>query len=290
MTTPTHQSEGEPAEPQEMEELAEPQEMEPAAKPSVSDWRLPSNNHKLPSYIKQKFRLKAFLLLTVQFAVVFVIVIMMKMVDESTDEALSNYVSEAPTAAMLFAGFPTLVSLLVLQFMSRTHPINYALLIVATLLLGIFWGVAGLIRMVPLNVHYLLTGTPMVALPAAAGFFVLLSRILTSARQSVVLSLLLGWVVGSVSTVAFGMAFLDVSADCAWIAAVGTLVLFTLLILTVGNTLVRCNPDDFLKIVIAADSVLLVVGAPLFFFLFWVNICHEGGDDEQERGMGVEPS
>merc|ERR1712087_448620 len=150
-----------------------------------------------------------------------------------------------------------------LHFMKDLYPLNYALLGLTTLLVGVFWGLN------PIDfgawLHFQVIGILMIAMIVST----VLAAVLTTEKvrpwQGLLVSHLAGWSVGATIDVVIVLHFGLSSLAWAMTAVVATLVLLVgVLLLDSGQLLVRGNPDDFLTVIITMDSALLVVSMPIF--------------------------
>jgi len=225
----------------------------------ISSWRLPSQGNKLPAYVRRSFRLKTFGLLSVQLMAVLSV---MLLVDSSGSYMQLN----AAWSKVVFAGLglATTTALAVLVGCRERYPDNYVLLALVTVLVGLYWGMGYSVFSsgFHLQVAGILTVTTCTATALMAGL-----PLHDHGPSTFVGPLLVGWLVGSVSDLVLAPS-LGKPLLTAVLAALTALFLLVFLVLSVGTRLVSCNPDDFMRVIIAMDSTLLVVvSIPLFFII-----------------------
>jgi len=188
---------------------------------------------------------------------------------------------------MAVIGFITIGAMTYLQYKHDSYPINYVLLAVVTLLVGAFWAVAALFlaKLDPTfkELPYLLIGTSALALGFAAIFVTVLPMCCTIRdRFLVITTLCLGWLVAA-GLVASTKWWWGIPLECILIAIGATILLFLGLWLHAGQLLEDCNPDDFASVIIASDSVLLVVCLPCYIFALFLFNCFKEPEEEEQR-------
>lgn len=228
----------------------------------ASAWRWPQRPGELPLYVQRNFRLKTFGLITVQLALVFG---EMALVHWLFRHKL-GFETAAEGGQMLFyaLGALTLFVILWLHFLKDWYPVNYVLLLITTVLVGLFWGLSP-ITIGGQYLHFQVIGILVVAMAVSTGASALLTTEKVSPWHTIMASHLLGWAVGASADVVIVMHFGLSSLTWTIVAVVLTLFLLTgVLLLDAGSLLVKCNPDDFMRVIVAMDSALLVVSMPVF--------------------------
>lgn len=220
---------------------------------------MPSEIGKLPKYIQSSFRAKTFSLLTLQFAVVFV---EMMVVESFIPEGKKSLRSAVWQYLFLSLGGAVLLSICLLYGYRNSYPKNYILLVAVTISVGAFWGVTSIIddRRLHNQLIAIMGITMFVATPVSMVF----TKKMLNPWHAVIGSLLVGWLTGSATVMWFEHGFdhsrspevsLMWSMAAMWVA----LLLLVTVLFDVGHLLVRCDPDDFLRVIIATNSTLLVV-------------------------------
>jgi len=198
-------------------------------------------------------------LISVQLAVVFAMMLLVHVL------VRSHFSTASEEGQMLFYGLGavTLFLILWLHFLKDNYPINYVLLVFTTLLVGLFWGLTPF--MFGYHLHFQVIGILVVAMMVSTIAAGLLTREKADPWRVLLVSQFVGWLAGSFADV-FVMTYLGMST-VAW-TMVAVMIALTLLIgvllLDAGHLLVKCNPDDFMRVVVAMDSALLVVSMPIF--------------------------
>jgi FtsH-binding integral membrane protein len=245
-------------------------------------WRLPSQPGKLPSYVQSSFRVKTFGLLSAQLAIVLVVMVLVDIVTPSGRPWRVSFGSRLTFWVVCMA---TLAVLLGLHFMRDVYPANYVLLAIVTLLQGLSWGLS--FSILPEQLHFQLMGTLFVAVLVTTFASAALSQ--TALRKKpwtlIASALLVGWVVGTAADIAVAALISDISMTWAIIAAAIAFGLLLVLLGDAGRLLVRCDPDDVMKVIVAMDSALLVVvSIPIFI----VSECCLHAEDWAAAEAGVE--
>jgi len=257
---------------------------------AMSRWRWPQAPGELPLYVQRNFRLKTFGLIGCQLLVVFGLTVMV-------DTFLSTQFV-TPHAQFMFyiLGLFAMGGILSLHFARDSYPLNYLLLLVVTLLVGVFWGTTRLAFDTWL--HFQVIGVLCITTFVAA----VASAIMTTQKMEpwslLFASLLPGWVISTVADfiiVSLLPAHLGISLASALVAtSLAFLLMMAVLILDVGVLLVKCNPDDFMRVIISMDSALLVVvSMPIFILscclLHTVDMQEQAAEappeDEERRGQ-----
>jgi MFS family permease len=255
----------------------------------MTPWRLPQENGKLPAYVKRTFRVKALCLLTVQYMSILGILFIMEAIVAGCQCDFAMAIKRNKDLLVLSIGAIVVLAMAFLMGFAKYYPVNYAWLFIVTVLLGIFWGITGMsgYAWLPNEFHFTLVGTAAIAMASASLCFLLVSRWNLSARRQIAVSLFSGWLVGSIAMGVVGYRWLHQSYGSVFATAGLTLFLFGMLIFHAGTTLVRCNPDDFLKVIIAADSVLFLVCIPVWVLSFcWLH-CSDAPAAEDDPGAGA---
>mmetsp|Transcript_62155 Transcript_62155/g.172279 ORF Transcript_62155/g.172279 Transcript_62155/m.172279 type:complete len:358 (-) Transcript_62155:439-1512(-) len=254
----------------------------PQHRPTVrSVWRWPSQPGKLPAYVEGNFRVKTFGLLTLQFAVVLCMVVVVER--HLPMYALTDEQCHVAFAAM---GVLTLVTLTILYCVKDWYPANYILLFFVTLLVGMYWGMGYGIFSSHVHFH-LISIMGIGALVSTITSAVLSFRSKMDGWCVVLTSVYLGWAVGSVVNVTAVQHFYDIEGQLELVAVLVAFFLFTVLVLDVGARLVHCNPDDFMRVIISMDSALLVVvSIPVFI----ISACILRADDYPDMMEAAEPA
>jgi len=230
----------------------------------VSRWRWPSAPGELPSYVQRSFRFKTFGLLGLQLLVVLAIMAGASLFLEKHRGSSAWMI---PPFAFYFLGFLALCGLLFLNFARETYPLNYVALAGVTLLVGAFWGTTRLAFDTWL--HFQVIGILCVTMLVAAVVSALCSLRKMEPWSLLLGSLLSGWAVASAAdffAVSLAPPELGVRPDSALFAVcLSLLLMLAVLVLDAGPMLVKCNPDDFMRVIISMDSALLiVVSVPIF--------------------------
>jgi len=246
-----------------------------------SQWRWPSEPGKLPNYVQRNFRIKTFGLLAIQFALVFGLMSLVEPVPHLLQ--LSKFLIRFMFVVL---GVVAVLTLSVLYFYRNSYPMNYLLLLLVTVLVGLYWGLA--FTMFTERLHFQVIGISGIAVCVATMASGCLTRCRRLSGFSVVAgSLGLGWLAGSLGNL---YVTLQVGTPLLWAVAASVISLGLLgwLLVDVGKELVRCNPDDFMRVIVAMDSTLLVV-VSIPFFLISACILHCGGLPEGEQEQRAPP-
>eukprot|EP00930_Biecheleria_cincta_P033836 TRINITY_DN23429_c0_g1_i1.p1 TRINITY_DN23429_c0_g1~~TRINITY_DN23429_c0_g1_i1.p1 ORF type:complete len:357 (+),score=45.96 TRINITY_DN23429_c0_g1_i1:70-1071(+) len=254
-----------------------------------SQWRFPSKPGEMPKYVQRAFRIKVFGLMALQLAMVFTIMVLMdqySLLDELKLGRMHNLRSQM---VFYLVGMFNVISALVLLCMKDRFPWNYLLLTTTTLLSGIFWGLAPTI--VTTTLHFQLIGilccTMIVAAAMSAILVSMTSRNL-EAVTVVIVSLVIGWLVGVMVDVLVIANFLVVH-PLAVLGVIGfSFLLLAVLHLEAGRALIQCRPDDFMSVIVAMNSTLMVVvSIPFFIISFCFLHTGEAVMEEQEDAQAA---
>lgn len=235
-----------------------------------SQWRFPSKPGEMPRYVQRAFRIKVFGLMALQLAMVFSIMVLVDHFRLLDKLALSNKFAHNLRSQVVFyiVGLFNIMSALVLLCMKDRFPLNYLMLTMTTLLSGVFWGLAP--TLVTTTLHFQLIGilccTMIVATVVSAILASLTSRHLEPVVV-VIVSLVTGWFVGVMIDVLVIANFFVVSPFSV-LGVIGfSFLLLAVLHLEAGRALIQCRPDDFMTVIVAMNSTLMVVVSIPFFIV-----------------------
>jgi MFS family permease len=217
----------------------------------ASAWRFPQRPGELPLYVQRSFRVKVFVLISVQLLVVFLEMVLIEL-----------FVNPLISGLAIGAGLFTLFTLMVFNSLRDDYPWNYLLLCIATVFVGCFLGIA------PLGmgsyVHLQVIGMLLVAMVVST----IMAALLT--RESIQPSVALVASHGAGLLVASGIDFLVVHhwgfSSAAWmLGAIGItlVVLISVFFVDMGYVMAKSNPDDIFRVIVALDAALLAVGMPI---------------------------
>ncbi|CAJ1349030.1 unnamed protein product, partial [Effrenium voratum] len=249
-------------------------------------WRFPSKPGSMPDYLCRAFRVKSFSLMALQLAVVCII-----MVSVDHFELWHNVLSEMQTGhfqdvgqEVIFysSGFCTLLSIMALFCLKERYPVNYWLLVLTTLMSGMFWGMTRAV--VQTTMHFQIVSLLFASMLGGAVVSQLLPR-LTGGTKLLVLSLAPGWCFGAAVNALVSRLLLQ-EPDRVILGATGlSVLLLCIFSMDAGRYLILCKPDDFMKVVVSMNSTLMVVVSIPFFVLSFCFI-HTGEaviEDEAEH-------
>jgi len=252
-----------------------------------SQWRFPSKPGEMPKYVQRAFRIKVFGLMALQLAMVFTIMVLIDQYCLLDKLKLGRMHMHNLRSQVVFylVGMFNVMSALVLLCLKDQFPWNYLLLTVTTLLSGIFWGLAP--AMVTTTLHFQLIGIlccTMIVATAMSTLLVSLTSRNLEAVTVVILSLVTGWLVGVVVDVLVIANFFVVH-PFAVLSVIGfSFLLLAVLHLEAGRALVQCRPDDFMSVIVAMNSTLMVVvSIPFFIVSFCFLHTGEAVMEEQEE-------
>lgn len=213
----------------------------------------------MPLYVQRTFRVKAFGLLSAQLVCVFA---EMALVEWAVKPQLCPWESFGKSVFYLVGGL-TLGLVICLHHVRDWYPANYLLILGTTLSVGVFWGLSPMSSFS--HWHYQLVGMLAVTMGVGAAMAGLLTRRGLDPRLVSVLCLLTGWVVASGLDLLVTQYGGTGSLDSVWVAMLTTFTLLSMvLMLDAGLLLVKCNPDDFARVIVMMDSALLVITMPVF--------------------------
>mmetsp|Transcript_46034 Transcript_46034/g.121616 ORF Transcript_46034/g.121616 Transcript_46034/m.121616 type:complete len:358 (+) Transcript_46034:77-1150(+) len=230
----------------------------------MSTWRWPSVPGELPTYVQRNFRVKTFGLIGFQLLLVFGLMVVV-------DVSLTRHHGFKSQSQFIFyaLGFLALCSILLLHSVREKYPVNYLVLAVVTLVVGVFWGTTRLAFNTWL--HFQVIGVLCITMFVAAAMSVVWSTQKMEPWSLLFASLMPGWVVATILDfliVAMTPAELDIQTSSALVSVcLAFLLMLAVLVLDVGVMLVKCNPDDFMRVIISMDSALLVVVSMPIFML-----------------------
>jgi len=254
----------------------------------VSQWRLPSSPGAMPKYVQRAFRIKTFGLMALQLFFVLGIMVLIDAYDDVVFKVL-DLSSVHMQVIFYMMGLLNLVSIMCLFCCKDRYPVNYLLLALTTLLSGAFWGLTRAV--VTTTLHFQIIGIIFCTMTVAT----LVSAILASLQRKidaitiVMASLWSGWLVGVMVAWIFTAQFLDVPTLVV-VGAVGfSFLLMGILMLDAGRSLVRCRPDDFMSVIVAMNSTLMVVVSIPFFVLSFCFL-HTGEAVLEEEEVAAEPN
>eukprot|EP00931_Biecheleriopsis_adriatica_P059490 TRINITY_DN35605_c0_g1_i2.p1 TRINITY_DN35605_c0_g1~~TRINITY_DN35605_c0_g1_i2.p1 ORF type:complete len:354 (-),score=59.27 TRINITY_DN35605_c0_g1_i2:134-1054(-) len=252
-------------------------------------WRFPSMPGKMPRYLERRFRLKTLGLMALQLACVFGIMVL---IDHfGVWELIRLNLATVFQEQILFycLGFIDLVCVMVMYCLKDTFPWNYMMLAVTTIVSGVFWGLTRIV--VVTTLHFQIVGILTCTMLVGAALSWVLEKQecqqLSSIRV-VLGSLAAGWTLGSIADVVIMHTVFE-DSSLVVLGAVGfSFLLLVILLLDAGKFLVRCRPDDFLTVIVAMNSTLLVVVSIPFFVLSFCFL-HAGDAMEDEVDAQAAP-
>ncbi|CAL1135990.1 unnamed protein product [Cladocopium goreaui] len=157
--------------------------------------------------------------------------------------------------------------ILALRGFKDRYPFNYLLLALTTVMSGTFWGLTR--GLTDFTFHFQILAILAFTMCGAAVISSILADLETKMTGSRILvaSVMPAWLVASVinailTEMIFRLKVMEV------VGAIGfSLLLICILLVDVGKLLVRCRPDDFMSVIVAMNSTLMVVVSIPFFFL-----------------------
>ncbi|CAJ1374461.1 unnamed protein product [Effrenium voratum] len=252
---------------------------------SRSLWRYPSSHGQIPRYMQRAFRLKTFGLMTLQLAAVLGIVVLARW--SKVPEHLAEAINMIWRQGIVYSiGVLNLLGIFLLNCFKDRFPLNYLFLGLTTVISGLFWSTMrwDTFQLVTVQIQVLaiLCVTMLVATVVS---FVLsgLERKIAD-NQILLLSLVPAWLFGCctalLADLALGATPSQVLGSIGW-----SVVLLGILSLDVGNLLVRCDPDDFMRVLVAMNSTMLVVVSIPFFFLAFCVLRLDQAQEELEPAV-----
>lgn len=253
-------------------------------------WRYPSKPGSMPEYLCRAFRVKSFSLMTIQLAVVFVIMVLVDHYhvwsNVLTDLQTGHFQDIGQEVIFYSAGFATLICIMATFCMKEQYPMNYWLMAVTTMMSGMFWGMTRAV--VQTTMHFQIVAILFCSMMGAT----IASQVLRKQRgpKLLILSLAPGWAVGAASNVLVCRLLLH-ELDRVILGSTGlSMLLLCIFSMDSGRYLLHCRPDDFMKVVVSMNSTLMVVVSIPFFVLSFCFI-HTGEaviEDEQEQEVSTQ--
>ncbi|CAE7405272.1 unnamed protein product [Symbiodinium pilosum] len=232
-------------------------------------WRYPSNTGQVPRYMQRAFRVKTFGLLALQLLVALAIGAVMSYLKLWKEFEIPS--SPAVTEVITYStGAVNLLCVLLLHFLSDRFPANYLCLLLTTMVSGFFWGLTHLApqfgdELVHVQIGLILFITMFVA---AVVSYILDSREEKITGSSLIaISLGSGYLLGAITNVLLFTLVLEATPFQIFGGIGFALLLLGILLLDVGGLLITCQPDDFMTVIVAMNSTLLVIVSIPFFFL-----------------------
>mmetsp|Transcript_22878 Transcript_22878/g.60447 ORF Transcript_22878/g.60447 Transcript_22878/m.60447 type:complete len:396 (+) Transcript_22878:127-1314(+) len=266
-------------------------------------WRWPSRENLLPFYVTAQFRTKTFLLIGLQLMVVLATLY-------GTEQAihgssfLQGVISTPARTISTSAVF--LASLVLLHVLRDVYPANYALLVFVALAAGLFWGVNGGDLTIGADpaydtwFHYQVLGITCISSIVSALISEATRHFPSTAKMDPWHMLLLlvvpGWLVAVAANLAVSCSTPGeiVTPTSALYPIVLTGVLLgTMLVFDTGLLMMKGNPDDFMRIIVHVDWILLlsVLAVPVVVVLMLIPFgcfcCREVEDAEEPEQEGA---
>lgn len=253
----------------------------------ITSWRLPEAPGEVPMYVQRAFRLKTFGLLVAQLAAVLCIML-------ATDRViLTQNWGDSALRKWLFVVLACITPALqlVLVMWRNRVPSNFMLLAVITVLVGIMWGLARPCWDITLHIELLCI--LLVAMMVTAALLAMLPVKNLGQWSALALSQLTGWLTGSVLELVVASS-LGLNLHLSLAASGIALLLFLAMFLLAGHMLVKCNPDDVMRVVVAMDAALIIVAGSIILafvnamaccFLEITNITRDGERRRQPQTM-----
>jgi len=247
-----------------------------------SDWRFPTNRGQVPRYMQRAFRWKTFGLMTLQLAMVLLIAVPLRQL-----EILERFVYPEDMETFLrqgivyFFGVLNLVSILLLHCYKDRFPANYMFLAVTTLTSGVFWSLAYSKTFMTM-MQFEILGILFVTMFSATVISTILSGMERKIQPTTVLifSFLPGWCMGCCA-ILLQRLIMDLPLPLELLGAIGvSAILLGVMFLDVGPLLVRCDPDDFMRVIVSMNSTMMVVVSIPFFFLAFCTLRLDTREDD----------
>lgn len=229
-------------------------------------WRFPTTAGHMPKYMQGAFRMKTFGLMGAQLILVLALSVA---IDYLTlwDHLRPNLGETFSQVIFYFIGAMNLTCILALQTFKDRYPFNYLLLALTTVMSGAFWGLTR--GVTDFTLHFQILAILAFTMCSAAVISYYLTNLDTkiTASRILVASLMPAWLVASVidailSEMIFHLKVMEVAGSIGF-----SLLLICILLVDVGKLLVRCRPDDFMSVIVAMNSTLMVVVSIPFFVL-----------------------
>lgn len=239
-------------------------------RPSVlsgrSLWRFPTTAGNMPKYMQRAFRMKTFGLMGIQL--IFVLALSVAIDYLTLWDMMRPKLGETFSQVIFyFIGAMNFTCILALRGFKDRYPFNYLLLALTTVMSGTFWGLTR--GLTDFTFHFQILAILAFTMCGAAVISSILADLETKMTGSRILvaSVMPAWLVASVinailTEMIFRLKVMEV------VGAIGfSLLLICILLVDVGKLLVRCRPDDFMSVIVAMNSTLMVVVSIPFFFL-----------------------
>lgn len=223
----------------------------------TSAWRWPERPGEMPLYVQRSFRMKAFGLIGLQLVCIL-------LESLAAQRFLVPRLDAAGLLERAFLGLGCLAVALivVLNMAAKRFPVNYALILSTTVVVGVFWGIAP--PLIHASLHFQLIGVLAASMLLSTAAVALLTRQHLSGQAALSMSVLSGWASASCLDLLVVQYWDICPLGVAGLAIAMALVLLVLaLLLDAGHLLTKCNPDDFALVVVSMDSALLVVSLPI---------------------------
>lgn len=234
-----------------------------------STWRFPTNRGDVPRYMQRAFRWKTFGLMTLQLFTVLLIAVPLRQAQLLDRIAYPEEMGNLLRQGIVYTfGVLNLVCILLLHCYKDRFPANYVLLALTTVTSGMFWSMA-----YSKNFMMLMQFEILAILCITMFCTTVISRILSGLERKLhgsvvlVLSFFPGWCIGCCAILLQRVLLappipLEMAGACSLSA-----ILLGILFLDVGPLLVRCDPDDFMRVIVSMNSCMMVVVSIPFFFL-----------------------
>lgn len=237
----------------------------------------------MPDYMRRAFRMKCFLLVTLQLVCVFTIKAVVDHFRPWEEVLMYGNLTYAKREIFFYTfGTGTLLCTLGMHCLRERYPWNYVMLAMTTLLAGVFWG---MLRAVVLStLHFQILSILIVTMSVAT----VLSHISMRFISMPLLCLLApGWLCGSLACAfVVSVHLTDADRQVVWASTGLSMLLLIILSLDAGRYLKQCKPDDFMNVVVAMNSTLMVVVSIPFFVLSFCFI--HGSEVVAEQAQAAE--
>mmetsp|Transcript_45592 Transcript_45592/g.85092 ORF Transcript_45592/g.85092 Transcript_45592/m.85092 type:complete len:359 (-) Transcript_45592:142-1218(-) len=255
-------------------------------------WRYPSKPGSVPEYMRRAFRVKTFSLMTLQLAVVFAEMVSIDhyqlWYNVLTEMREGHFIDVGQEVLFYSCGFCTLISIMVMFCFKDRYPANYWLIVTTTLLSGFFWGMTRAV--VQTTMHFQIVGIICCAMAGGAVASSVIREV--DGPKFLIATLAPGWLVGATVNVLISRVMIQ-ETDRVVLGSTGlSMLLLCILSMDAGRYLILCRPDDFMKVIVAMNSTLMVVVSIPFFVLSFCFI-HTGEaviDDDIDSSLEVSRS
>ncbi|CAE7349386.1 unnamed protein product [Symbiodinium natans] len=181
------------------------------------------------------------------------------------------------------SGFCTLLAIMVMFCVKDRYPLNYWMMALTTLLSGSFWGMTRAV--VQTTMHFQIVGILCCSMCGGAVASTLVKEV--QGPKLLMATLAPGWLLGATANVLVSRVFVQ-ETDRVVLGSTGlSMLLLCILTMDAGRYLILCKPDDFMKIIVAMNSTLMVVVSIPFFVLSFCFI-HTGEavvDEDVENAL-----